>query len=246
MSIKSNAERGIEIYKKTGLITVIKKGIRYFYARSISLIGSTLYSVNSEKYWNFRMKYDWSFVGGGDQTSYFVAGMFANLCNSFDSKKISTIIDYGCATGDSAIFLKIFFPNSNISLYDISDIGVEKALLKYSRFIPVDRHKEEDRYDLVYSSNVIEHVNNPKEFVKKLVDLSKKYVVIQCPYKEMHPKNKKLISPKNKSDEHIWTIDEEFIKKYIEDERMEWELKTGIVPMAWQGGVQAFIVGKLK
>ena len=246
MSIKSKAKRGIEIYKKTGLLTTIKKGAKYFYARFISLIGGALYSVNSQKYWDFRMKYDWDFVGGGEQTSYFAAGMFANLCNSFDPNKISTIIDYGCATGDSAIFLKIFFQNSNIALYDISDLGVEKALLKYGRFIPVDRHKEGDKYNLVYSSNVIEHVENPKEFVNKLINLSNKYVVIQCPYKEMHPKNEKLISPENKSDEHIWTINEEFIKNYIEDERVEWELKTGIVPMAWQGGVQAFIVGKLK
>ena len=172
--------------------------------------------------------------------------MFANLYNSFDTKKISTIIDYGYATGDSAIFLKIFFPNSNIALYDISDVGVERALLKYGRFIPIDRHKEDDRYDLVYSSNVIEHVDNPKEFVKRLISLSKKYIVIQCPYKEMHPKNGKLISPENKSDEHSWIIDEEFIKDYIKDERVEWDLKTGVVPMAWQGGVQAFIIGQIK
>ena len=65
MSIKSKAKRGIEIYKKTGLLTTIKKGAKYFYARFISLIGGALYSVNSQKYWDFRMKYDWDFVGGG-------------------------------------------------------------------------------------------------------------------------------------------------------------------------------------
>lgn len=238
-------KRGIYISKNQGVLTALKKGIKFFWARSISTVGSLLYTSNSKQYWDFRMKYDWNFVGGGEQSSYFTAGMFANIELS-NLKSIKSVIDYGCATGDPSIFLKIFFPKSNIYLYDISEIGVSKALMKYSRFIPVFKHEDGNKYELVYSSNVIEHVKNPKLFVDTLILLSEKFIIIQCPWEEMHPVNGKLISPDNQTAEHTWTIDNDFYEKYIQDERVDWQLTKGEVPMAWQGGIQAFYFGKLK
>ena len=237
-------KRGVYLSKEQGVFIALLKGVKFFWARTIGGIGSALYVTNSYEYWNFRMKYDWNFVGGGEQTMYFTAGMFANV--QFDDlRQIKTVLDYGCATGDSAIILKIFLPKAQIYLHDISEVGVRKAIAKYSRFIPVSKHLGSTKYELVYSSNVIEHVDDPKAFVSELVSLSEKYIVIQCPWEESHPTNGGDISPNNPSNEHKWTINDDFFNLYIKNEHVEWSFTKGEVPMAWQGGIQAFFLGKI-
>ena len=43
--------------------------------------------------------------------------------------------------------------------------------------------------------------------------ITKKYILIQCPWKEFHPLNHKKISLKNPNGEHVHTIDSQFLKK---------------------------------
>ncbi len=239
----NNLNRGLYIAKEQGVLAALQKGIKFFWAKSIANIGSMMYEVNSQEYWDFRMQYDWNFVGGGEQTMYFAAGLFANVDYS-KIKNVETVLDYGCATGDSSIILKIFLPKAKISLFDISKVGVSKAILKYSRFIPVEKYSQDKKYDLVYSSNVIEHVDNPKAFVQNIIELSNKYIIIQCPWKELHYLNNQLITPQNQTSEHKWTIDEDFFNKYIDNEKVTWVKTIGVVPMAWQGGEQVFFFGE--
>lgn len=236
--------RAFYIFQTQGLFTVFKKTVIYFWAKFIALIGKILFKTNTKEYWDFRMKYDWNFVGGGEQTLYLAAGAMANV-DLKRLKGIKSVLDFGCATGDSSILFKIFFPDIKIYLYDISDSGIQKALSKYSRFLPVFNHSNNNKYDLVYCSNVIEHVSDPRKLVNNLIELSSKYVLIQCPWNEHHPLNGQKISPTNKSDEHIWTIDDSFFNEFIKDPRIKWDLSTGVVPMAWEGGIQAFYFGEI-
>ena len=109
----------------------------------------------------------------------------------------------------------------------------------------IKNYKNKDKkYDLVYSSNVIEHVDNPKKFVNDLIELSNKYIIIQCPWNELHHLNNQLITPQNQTAEHKWTVNEDFFDKYINNEKVIWTKTIGVVPMAWQGGEQAFFFGE--
>lgn len=228
--------------KTQGFLIALRKTVVFFWAKIIGSAGRVLFKSNSREYWDFRMKYDWNFVGGGEQTFFFAAGAMANV-DIPDPSSIETILDYGCATGDSSIILKIFFPNSKIALHDLSKVGVEKAIAKYGRFLPVTTLEDGEKFDLVYCSNVIEHVPSPRDLVSDLINLSSKYILIQCPWNELHPENGGIITPENQTDEHCWTINKEFFEKYIADNRVDWNLTTGVVPMAWEGGVQAFFLG---
>ncbi len=242
---KNIIKRGLYIYKEQGLLITIKKTYVYFLARVVSLIGRTLYQSNSQEYWDFRFKYDWNKVGGGEQTQYFTAGFFANVDHrKFDN--IESVLDLGCATGDSCVFLKIFFQKAKIFLSDLSELAVRKAIVKYGRFIPVEAFDKSKKVDLVYTSNVIEHVPDPKAFVEEAKSYSKKYIVIQCPWEELHPLNGLPITPNNQTDEHVWTIDEKFLQENVYCDSFEWSKSLGVVPLAWEGGTQAFIVGTRK
>ena len=44
-------KRGIYIFQKQGLFVVIKKGIVFFWAKIIGLVGRLLFQSNSKKYW---------------------------------------------------------------------------------------------------------------------------------------------------------------------------------------------------
>jgi len=45
-------------------------------------------------------------------------------------------------------------------------------------------HKFDKVWDIVFSSHMIEHTEDPKKFVEKLISLSKQFVLIYAPYEE--------------------------------------------------------------
>lgn len=235
-------KRFYAFYKFGGLSYVLNKTLVFVYSKFINLVAAIFFSTNSKQYWNFRLKYAWTFVSGPFQTLLFAASAFAN--SKIKDLKINSVLDYGCGTGDSSIVFKIFFKKAKIYLYDLSDSGAKSGLVKYSRFIEVYSIKKKIKYDLVYSSNVIEHVSDVKIIVESMIKLSKKYILIQCPWKEFHPLNYKKISPKNPHGEHVHTIDIQFLKKNLFIyKNFLWSYKIGIVPMAWHGGKQVFVLG---
>lgn len=236
-------KRAIYIAQLEGWTSAIRKTYCYFLSKSVSFLATKLYDNNSREYWNFRMKYDWSAVGGSGQTQVFAASLFANV-DFRGLEEINSVLDFGCATGDSSLMFKLFFPDSSIYLFDLSEKGLAMALGKYARFLKVKAWNKNIKTDLVYCSNVIEHVSDPKALVNTLIEASNRYIVIQYPWEEMHP-NGERISPDNQSHEHIWTIDDVFFEKYIKDQRVSWVRTTGVVPMAWEGGVQAYYLGRL-
>ena len=77
-----------------------------------------------------------------------------------------------------------------------------------------------------------------------LINASNKYICIQCPWEETGL-NEEWITPETAIGEHIWSINEDFFLNYIKDPRVIWTRTTGIVPMAWEGGVQVYYLGKI-
>ena len=236
-------KKGYLVFRQEGLVVLFVKAFRFIYSKVISRVGGMLYEINSRNYWNFRMRWDWGVGGGGWQTQLLAASLFANVPRQKFSD-VSVVLDYGCATGDSSIIIKIFIPNSTVMLHDFSRVGVEKGVAKYSRFVPVKVWNETDKAELVYCSNVIEHVEDPRALVNQLITASSKYIVLQCPENERHSDGSRL-SIHSPAGEHVWTVDDEFFEEYISDPRVRWEKFIGIVPMAWEGGVQAYYFGTL-
>ncbi len=129
-------KRALYIGKIEGWTSVCKKTYCYFLSKTVACLANRFFVVNSREYWNFRMKYDWSSVGGSGQTQIFAASLFANV--DFRAvTNIDSVLDFGCATGDSSIIFRLFFPSAQIYLYDLSDKGLAQAIGKYKRFLHV-------------------------------------------------------------------------------------------------------------
>lgn len=237
--------RSFELAKIEGWGSVFGKGLRFIRSRVASRIAGNSFGINTGKYWDFRMKWDWEASGGGDQTRMFAASFFAVLppdkCAAL--KTLKSVLDFGCATGESVPLFSLFLPHANIYLHDISQYGVRNAVKKYSRFFPVARWEKYVRCDLVYCSNVVEHVPDPKSLISDLAGASNKLIVIQAPWEELHSDGNK-INPTNPLNEHVWTIDDGFFDRNFPKVGWRWERFIGRVPMAWDGGQQVYFVGE--
>lgn len=200
---------------------------------------SKLLGINSYRYWNYRFKRNWELKNGRLQTAFFAMG-FALL----DVKlEVKTILDYGCGCGDSIPVLKMKYPDAQIFYYDFSINAMEKAKLSYESIAkPLDITSDKT-FDLVYCSNVIEHIPDPMLFCKKLVALSSKYIVIQAPYNEKHVDGSP-ITLDLKIGEHVNTINERLIEPL--QNGIDWNVFYYDIPYAWPKGKQIFFVGKLK
>ncbi|MDJ0773836.1 MAG: class I SAM-dependent methyltransferase [Mastigocoleus sp. MO_167.B18] len=197
------------------------------------------YTLNSASYWNARFKNNWEQNNGRLQTALFAVA-FAVLDEPFE---VDTILDYGCGCGDSLPVIKMKYPNAELFFYDISIEAMQKAEKYYSSIAIPTNTKINKKFDLVYCSNVIEHVNDIISFCQKLVIMSKKYIVIQAPYEQRH-EDGCLITKENKIEEHIHTITANTLDEL--SNQVEWKQILCDVPYAWDYGKQIFFIGVKK
>jgi hypothetical protein len=239
MSIK----RFKEITKSQGLLAAIYKSIKYGPVIIASKLGRLIFKVNSKEYWNYRLLLNWSNAGGREQTKEFAESLFKNV--NFKGINFNSVVDFGCALGDSSAVFRKYNKKLDIYLWDVSNVGLSKAL-KHNKKYNVKKWDRTTKADLIYCSNVIEHIFDTTTFVDELCSASKKWICVQGPFNETHPDGTR-ISPKNTLGEHIWTIDNSFIKKFLDISVFkETRLYIGDAPKAWPGGKQFYFFGKLR
>ncbi len=197
------------------------------------------FNLNSQSYWNFRLLFNWSSIGGSLQTSDFAKCMIKEI--DFINLKVDSILDYGCALGDSVPHLRGANKYAAIGLYDISQVGLTKALLNHRQY-DVHKYKKTKKYDFVYCSNVIEHIVDTEDLILDLIAASKKFVCIQFPFNELHPDGKK-ITPSNPLGEHIYTIDDNFIStRILQRDLRNFKFYAGHAPLSWPNGMQGYLL----
>ncbi|MBF2066082.1 MAG: class I SAM-dependent methyltransferase [Calothrix sp. C42_A2020_038] len=194
------------------------------------------YGLNSVSYWDARFKHNWEEKNGRLQTALFAVA-FVLLNEDFN---VNTILDFGCGCGDSLPVIKMKYPKTKLFFYDISQEAMQKAKKNYSSIaFPINMPTDEI-YDLVYCSNVIEHVADITSFCQNLIMLSKKYIIIQAPYEQRHADNSP-ITMENRIDEHIHTITNNTLDEL--SHIVEWKKILCDVPYAWDYGKQIFFIG---
>lgn len=72
------------------------------------------------------------------------------------------ILDYGCAAGGRmSPFLK--------AGYDVSGFDLNETFLAYAMSRGIKRFEPTEKYDLIFLSHVVEHINEPIEFLRKAI-----------------------------------------------------------------------------
>lgn len=140
-------------------------------------------NINTKGYWEKRFKSgNWG-KSGSFQTYQYASHNVKHLSISKDFQ--GSVLDFGCALGDSIPIYRSYFPNAKLFGIDISASAIKickKRFGNIAKFKAGDYTSIEQK-DVIVASHVMEHLSNDKEIVSRLLSLCSDLFIF-VPYKE--------------------------------------------------------------
>ncbi len=168
--------------------------------------------VNSKEYWEERfVSGDWDHYDGDLQSAFFsqiALDAFPAWLDQELARHEWTIFDVGCAEGGGTAVLARRFPSCHTVGIDVSEAAVKRAEKKYPfcQFLQGDVYTQKKTADVIFVSNVLEHLQSPAENMRSIVGMAKCHAIL------IHPLHDTLAL-----DEHFHVFDEEFFPLRIGD-----------------------------
>jgi teichuronic acid biosynthesis glycosyltransferase TuaH len=194
--------------------------------------------VNSKDYWDMRFRTDWEIQQGREQTTFFCNIILTYLPEwlTVDIKyNHLSICDAGCADGDAVHMLSKFFPHSKVEGVDFSKEAIERAKKYYPdhSFYCSSIEDITKEYDVILSSNTLEHFQQPFAVLKHLLKKAKKHVILLLPFQEY-----------NRIEEHFFTFDYDSFPLKIDEFALTHytEIDAASMPNTLWGGKQILVV----
>lgn len=146
--------------------------------------------MNTVDYWSSRFRSDWESRGGREQSRFFYQ-IALDIMPQWLLRAIRgeglRICDWGCALGDGADLLAQVL-EAPVTGVDFSPVAVEMARTRYQKpsFLAADFLMDEggDSYDVLFSSNTLEHFEHPWQVAETLLRRTKAALVLLVPYRE--------------------------------------------------------------
>jgi len=147
--------------------------------------------INSIQYWDQRFVSDWKDNNGIEQSQFFSRIAVESLPAWFTRyvhQRQPSFCDWGCAMGNGTKVLQELLSLKNITGVDFSNVAIQEARSSYPaiNFIAADILKDGNfpAFDIIFSSNTLEHFNNPWEILETLSCFAKKFIVLLIPFQE--------------------------------------------------------------
>jgi glycosyltransferase involved in cell wall biosynthesis len=147
--------------------------------------------INSKDYWEQRFKSDWSGMGGPSQSRFFARIALANLPDWFINEirvNHATVCDWGCAEGSGTSELAAGLAVPVVGI-DFSEEAVAIASADHGHLEFLCRDVLSDSipvYDVVFSSNTMEHFQEPWKIFDRLSTFARLHIVMLLPFEEYH------------------------------------------------------------
>ncbi|QRX81009.1 glycosyltransferase [Glaciimonas sp. PAMC28666] len=150
--------------------------------------------INSDLYWDSRFAENWEEHDGPRQSRFFASLAIEHLpfwLVEQLKRNSLTLADWGCAQGDGTDVWASYIDATQITGVDFSAVAIDQANQRYPsiRFINEDWLVEgsvcEEMFDVVFSSNTLEHFHKPYVALNSICQRAKKAIVLALPYKEM-------------------------------------------------------------
>jgi hypothetical protein len=160
-------------------------------------------NINTKHFWEERFSSgDWIERGGEDQTRGFAESQIEHfdIQRDFDG----TILDFGCALGNSMPVYRQAYPNAKLIGLDFSEHAIAAGRNKYGEFADFicGDTASVPEVDVIIASNVFEHLSNDIEIAKQLFRRCETLYII-VPYKEELVPN----------DQHVNSYDEGYFSQ---------------------------------
>jgi len=151
---------------------------------------SQLENINSNRYWDHRFGTDWEANGGREQSRFFariaIEAMPQWLVHAVRWNNL-TVCDWGCAQGDGTETLAQML-SWDVTGIDFSGPAIESAQQQYNsiKFSHENLLDAPNRpaFDVLFSSNTLEHFADPWNVFNKIADYASKFIVLLLPYRE--------------------------------------------------------------
>ena len=147
-------------------------------------------TMNSEAYWSHRFRTDWRDEGGPEQSRSFYRMALREMPDWLTAairRNRLTVCDWGCALGDGTDIL-CHALGTSVTGIDFSEIAITCARETYSkpRFVTADllTQNPPEIWDVLFSSNTLEHFAEPWSVMKRLAKFAKSALVVLVPYRE--------------------------------------------------------------
>ncbi|MCC7118946.1 MAG: class I SAM-dependent methyltransferase [Anaerolineales bacterium] len=134
---------------------------------------------------NFDYESIWKGVWGGMQKYGPVhrhhRRIFSELFKSIQRDEIKTIADIGCGEGSNLLYLKVKFPGAELYGFDVSNTAIQTAKSNIdANFSILDIQDEipSQKFDLVFCSDVVEHLENDEAAISNMRRITNKYALI--------------------------------------------------------------------
>lgn len=144
--------------------------------------------INSKVYWDHRFATDWEENSGAAQSRFFAKLAVDAMPEWFRQavrREALKVCDWGCAHGDGTDYLMRTL-GWDITGVDFSDVAIDEARQLYPaiEFRCDDwLTKEPDgMFDVVFSSNTLEHFADPWGAFEKIARFAAKFIVLLLPY----------------------------------------------------------------
>lgn len=156
--------------------------------------------VNSKEWWENEFENEWeNGIDGKVQTKLFADiayGLLAPHIKERFSKLENNLVDWGCALGQGCKYFleklmsgkneKHFSPDKNkknIIGVDFAEKATNKAKTLYPHYrFENDIESIQEKVDLIFTSNTLEHFYDPFSEFEKLINKTDKYLVMLVPY----------------------------------------------------------------
>jgi SAM-dependent methyltransferase len=177
---------GSEIARLKSIIAQRDEGIRFL---RLELARLSPESADQREWWDEQFSKAWEINSGPAQSVHFMKKLIEGL-KPMESEFLSAgslrALDWGCATGDGLHVLVSAFPSLDGVGIDISQVAIEKARAKYPAltFIATTRGEVEGEFDVLVTSNCLEHLDAPLERLGELLQAVRWLALVLVPYRE--------------------------------------------------------------
>lgn len=200
-------------------------------------------TINTGTYWDGRFSTDWESFDGPRQSRFFARLAIESLPHwLFDEIRRDrlSMVDWGCAQGDGTDVLASYIDAAQLSGVDFSVVAVEQASQRYPAIAFLNEdwlaaapagHK---KFDVVFSSNTLEHFHQPYEVLRILGQRASKAIVLALPYRE-----------RDRIDEHFYSFLPENLPLVLDNGfRLAWSrvIDCRPLPNTMWGGEQVILV----
>lgn len=146
--------------------------------------------INDHEYWVEKFEDSSSDVAQRSaQTKYFTRLALKYLpqwCVESINTACKTLCDMGCAGGGGTAILQDSFPELKVIGVDFSETAIQKAKAEHGsvQYQTGDIRTFQEHYDILFSSNVLEHFYNSQKLLERLVEHSNHYLILLLPFRE--------------------------------------------------------------